>query len=72
MKANELRIGNLAKSNLAGICRINRSNLAGFDESSWEPISLTEEWLVKVGCKNRSALRCRVDDRRFVDRADSR
>ena len=49
MKASELRIGNHAKSVLAGNCRINRSNLACFEEKDWQPIPLTEEWLVKFG-----------------------
>lgn len=62
MKANELRIGNLVNHSIYGECEVtaldyemiciqrNDSDIKEwFDLEDYEPITLTEEWLLKFG-----------------------
>lgn len=59
MKANELRIGNYVKSDEIELTKVTASllhhmiSLKGLLSGFVEPISLTEEWLVKFGFEKR-------------------
>jgi hypothetical protein len=59
MKAKDLRIGNLVFSNLTGkefqVTAADILNISQ-DTSVVEPITLTEEWLVKFGFKKSKAI----------------
>lgn len=48
MDARELRIGNYVISKLAGLIQVQYIP-ANIDISNYEPIPLTEEWLIKFG-----------------------
>jgi len=52
MKANELRIGNLAVNFIGEVFEVNGNTIANFDSNEFgkpKPIPLTEEWLIKMG-----------------------
>lgn len=54
MKANELRIGNWIKGDTGIefiISGVGIKNLEEIPDAGWEPIPLTEEWLLKFGFK---------------------